>query len=263
MAKAPPRVFISHIHEEAGLGAVIKEWIEDAFAASGVTAFLSSDRRDHPAGQKWLDVLRDELRQTGVMVSLLSPTSSRRQWVNIELGATWSHGLPVIPLCHSGLAFQDLGRPFGDFNGVNLTQADAAERLLEGVAMALGLPAPRKLAFAECLAAMRRAATGAEAHPGAAVAPAAPAAAKGPELADQQVQILQVLARLENLGAGPTDEPTLIAECGIKPAVFKHHVAALLGMNFVHTQVWADSPVHYEISAVGSGWLIDHALMPD
>jgi hypothetical protein len=46
-------IFISHIHEEAKLGAVVKEWVGDAFRGSGINAFLSSDKGDLPAGRKW------------------------------------------------------------------------------------------------------------------------------------------------------------------------------------------------------------------
>ena len=97
MAANPLRVFVSHIHEEAALGAVIKGLIEDVFRGHGVVAFLSSDRQDLPAGRKWIEVIERELDQAKVVVSLLSPTSLRRPWVNIELGAAWIKHRHISP----------------------------------------------------------------------------------------------------------------------------------------------------------------------
>ncbi len=48
-------VFISHIHEEAVLGRVVKAIIEDVFVSNGVHAFLSSDMHDVQAGTKWAE----------------------------------------------------------------------------------------------------------------------------------------------------------------------------------------------------------------
>jgi len=57
MAAAPLRVFISHIHEEAALGAAVSSCIKDAFHARSVTTFLSGDAQDLPAGRKWIEVI--------------------------------------------------------------------------------------------------------------------------------------------------------------------------------------------------------------
>jgi hypothetical protein len=111
MTATAHHVFISHIHEEAALGDKVKALIEDVFDRDGVRAFLSSDMRDLPAGRKWLTEISEQLEQCRVVVSLLSPTSLIRPWVNIELGAGWIKGLRVIPLCHSGLLVRALPQP--------------------------------------------------------------------------------------------------------------------------------------------------------
>jgi hypothetical protein len=138
MVEVARGVFISHIHEEAALGQVLKEWVEDAFHAHNVKAFLSSDKGDLSAGRKWLDVIEAALQGAAVVVSLISPQSIIRPWINIELGAGWIKGLRVIPLCHSGKKFRDLPRPFQDFNGIDIEAHDAGERLIAGIADGLG-----------------------------------------------------------------------------------------------------------------------------
>lgn len=149
MADEAQGIFISHIHEEAALGNVLKEWIEDAFRAHGLKAFLSSDKGDLPAGRKWLDVIDEALQRADMVISLISPTSITRPWINIELGAGWSKNIPVIPVCHSGQLFRDLPRPFQDFNGIDISSTDSAERLISGIANVLQLTYSRKLHFAD------------------------------------------------------------------------------------------------------------------
>jgi hypothetical protein len=139
-------IFISHIHEESKLGAVVKSWMTDAFHGNA-TPFLSSDKQDLPAGSRWLDVIESQIAESGVMISLLSPTSLARPWVNIELGAAWKGGVSIIPLCNSGLTATALPRPFGDFTALTLDDASAAKNLIAGVAKALGLTYSQRLAL--------------------------------------------------------------------------------------------------------------------
>jgi hypothetical protein len=90
-------VFISHIHEEAALGTVIKNNLEDAFSGR-VEAFVSSDPRDNPGGDEWLNKIRSELKhpQNRMLVSVLSPASISESWISIEAGATWILGRKVF-----------------------------------------------------------------------------------------------------------------------------------------------------------------------
>src|SRR6266853_1352796 len=231
MAAAPLRVFISHIHEEAALGAVVSSCIKASFQARSVTTFLSGDAQDLPAGRKWIEVIEQELDQAAVVVALLSPASLRRPWVNIELGAAWIKHRHIIPLCHSNLRVGDLPRPFGDFHGVGLDQDDAAERLIGGVADGLGLEHPRRLAFKEMAAELKAAAAG--------------------------IKIVEVPApdaRAEaDLGPG--------AKVGL--AALKLHLAQLERLRFVHVFYYStDRGPDVKIMPNGVGWLMAHNEMP-
>jgi hypothetical protein len=256
-------VFISHIHQEAALGTVAKAIIEEVFSRDGVSAFLSSDMRDIPAGRKWLDEISEQLEQCRVVVSLLSPTSLTRPWVNIELGAGWIKGLRVIPLCHSGLLVGDLPRPFGDFNGVGLDQNDAAERLLLGVADGLRLAHPGKwLNFDGMLKSMRAAVP--EIKVSKASNSPAPSAALGrDDLEPEQVCILQVLARALNQGRKDVLLADLPSAANIKPAALTHHIAHLHKWQFVYVDRYASGDDEVRLLPNGSKWLMDRNAMPD
>lgn len=263
MTAAAHHVFISHIHEEAALGDKVKALIEDVFDRDGVRAFLSSDMRDLPAGRKWLTEISEQLEQCRVVVSLLSPTSLIRPWVNIELGAGWIKGLRVIPLCHSGLLVRALPQPFREFGAVGLDQDDAAERLLVGIADGLGLAHPSKrLDFGGMLRELRHTTTGIKVTK--ASEPPAPRTALRPEdLEPEQVQILKVLAAAVNRGAESVPLEALPLEARIKRAPFTHHIDHLHKWQFVYIDRYSDGNAEVRLLPKGSKWLSDRNAMPD
>lgn len=256
----PSSVFISHIHEERALGEVVKSWIEDSFTGHEVRAFLSSDRRDLPAGKRWRDVVEPELEGATVVVGLLSPTSLPRSWVNIEIGAAWILKKSVIPLCHSGLVVGQLPPPFGDFQGVGLDQADAAERLLEGVAAGVGLRLPKRLHHAQCLAEMKAAAgKSLGVQPTAGMALVAKPALK--ELLAEQVALLQIAAHSANQGEEQIAEGEIVGAARVQPAAAKYHLNCLVedALLIAH---WDVEGRHFSLAPAGARWLIESGAMP-
>jgi hypothetical protein len=251
---APLKVFISHIHEERALGEVIKRCIEDAFP-DRVAAFLSSDRRDLPAGRKWREVILAELETARVIVSLLSPVSLARPWVNVELGAAWIKDLPIIPLCHSGQTIGALPPPFADYHGAGLDQPDAAERLLGGIANALGLRLPR-LHFEAFVQEMIAAAARSEGRPGD-----LPPVAAG-ELPPEQEAILVALARWENTGHEDVERGLLPKMTGLQPAALTYHFSQLVDADLITVSHYGGGD-HYSLRPNGSEWLLARGKMPE
>jgi hypothetical protein len=258
LAEKPLGIFISHIHEEAEIGVAVKSIVEDVFSRDGVRAFLSSDSLDIPAGRKWLDEIASQLDKARVVVSLLSPTSIRRPWVNIELGAAWIKGIRVIPFCHSGLSVNELPRPFGDFNAVGFDDDNAVERLLGGIADGFGLTHPKRLAFdkmrAEIEATFRN------------VRPAAEAAEQevtAENLLPAERRILITLARHQNRGDDVMEWRDLAAESEVPLARFTHHITRLSDLGFAHIGYFTTGDREVRLTSDGSGWLIEHGAMPD
>jgi hypothetical protein len=249
-------VFISHIHEEAALGDAVKAIIEDVFGSHGVHAFLSSDIDDIPPGRKWLDEITRQLDDARVIVSLISPASLMRPWVNIELGAGWIKGLRVIPLCHSGQRVSGLPRPFHDFSGIGLDQDDAPKRLLAGIADGFGIAHPTRLAFADMLKELRDIAAGIKTPIASPTAPGN----QEPDLHSDQVKILRVLAQMADSGIQESPLGHLPVQAG---EAFTHHIDALKARRFVHISYYANGEQEVRLLPGGSKWLLDHNQIPD
>lgn len=116
-------VFISFVHEEQEVAATVQQLLVEKLRRE-FAVFLSSDRWQMLAGQVWLDRIREELNGARVIVSLLSPRSIGRPWVNFEAGAAWLSNKPIIPACFGGLDLGQLPRPYSDFQAVDLRAHD-------------------------------------------------------------------------------------------------------------------------------------------
>jgi hypothetical protein len=101
--------------------------------------FVSSDRKTIEAGQKWLEEIDKALKCAHLQIVLCSKESVGRPWVNFEAGAVWLRGIPVIPVCHSGLRVSDLPVPLSLLQGVEANEPEGLRELYEAVAARLKL----------------------------------------------------------------------------------------------------------------------------
>jgi len=93
---------VSHIHEEKEVALAFKEVVEKSFL-NLIDVFVSSDGSSISMGDKWLDTITDALKNCSVEIIACSPISVQRPWIQFEGGAGWVRGIPVVPLCHSGV----------------------------------------------------------------------------------------------------------------------------------------------------------------
>jgi len=135
-------VFVSHIHEEASIAQVIKNVIEASFGDQ-LKVFCSSDPNDVPAGVNWLDQLRERLGDASAVLVLCSKASQDRPWVNFETGYARIKGIPVIPICHSGVSQDDLPIQIATSQALNVSDSDLGFGLIKGLAVCLHLSVPR------------------------------------------------------------------------------------------------------------------------
>ncbi len=135
------QVFISFIHEEAGYAEAVQAFITQILGPEA-KPFLSSDKLQVYAGEKWLDRIMDELKEAKVVILMLSTESMKRPWVNFEAGAAWTREIKTIPVCFGGLGKDFIPKPYSNLQAVDLQSYGDDEYLARSVAHHLGVPEP-------------------------------------------------------------------------------------------------------------------------
>ena len=134
-------VFISFIHEEVQIAEAVQDFVQSHLEsytpeslAGKKDVFLSSDRWAVYAGELWFERIISELREAKVVVSILSPRSVERPWVNFEAGAAWIlSDTHLIPLCFGGLTKGTLPRPYSSLQALDLENSDDQYDLIKAV----------------------------------------------------------------------------------------------------------------------------------
>jgi len=134
-------VFISHIGDEAEIAIEFKDLIENQFLGM-IDVFVSSDGSSITMGQKWLSDISDALGECAVEIVICSPKSVKRPWINFEAGAGWVRGIPVIPLCHSGMVPSGLPVPLNLLQAASATDVSGLKLIFPVLASAIGSATP-------------------------------------------------------------------------------------------------------------------------
>jgi hypothetical protein len=124
----PLNIFVSHVTEDAEVAGLLKETLEDDFA-QGIELFVSSEVGAMHGGEKWLDAIQLQLQRSKAVIVLCSTVSIERPWVQFEVGAAWMKGLPIIPVCHSGLTLEHLKAPLAQMHGLELGEKQGVQCL--------------------------------------------------------------------------------------------------------------------------------------
>lgn len=135
-------IFLSHISEEGKLGTILKNRLEEDFL-NLIDVFVSSDSRSIPPGDTWLRSVDDKLSQAAALIVLASPTSVNRPWITFEAGAGWAKKVPVMIVCHSGMAPGGLPLPLSQLQAFLLTDEERLKAMYEVIARVLGSATPR------------------------------------------------------------------------------------------------------------------------
>lgn len=136
-----PIIFISHISEEREIASSLKALVEDGFLGI-VDVFVSSDPESIQLGQQWLDKISKSLKNCVVEIVVASPLAVRRQWVNFEAGAGWVRGIPVIPICHSGITPGTLPAPLNTLQAATATNEKQLSDVCQIISKELGIRTP-------------------------------------------------------------------------------------------------------------------------
>jgi hypothetical protein len=140
-AMAKTRVFISHISSETALAQAVKQRLQRDFLGL-LDIFVSSDQTTIRAGSKWLEEVDKALKGADVQIVLASKDSVGRPWVNFEAGAVWLRGIPVVPLCHSGMTPEELPVPLSMLQSVSVDDPNGLRKLYDTLALRAKVDAP-------------------------------------------------------------------------------------------------------------------------
>ena len=138
-----PYVFISHITEESPLAELFKRQIAQDFLGM-IDVFVSSDGTSISVGSKWFNDIDAALKNAKVEVIICSEDSVNRPWINFEAGAGWVKGIPIVPVCHTGLRPVDLPIPLNMLQGIQASDATGLERMYSLLARQLGCTPPKQ-----------------------------------------------------------------------------------------------------------------------
>lgn len=136
-----PKVFISHITEERQLAEIIKTQISKDFLGM-LDVFVSSDQVSIAVGSKWLTEIDEALKSAQIELILCSHDSVKRPWVNFEAGAGWVKGIPVVPVCHTGMRPVDLPIPLNMLQGIAASDHTDWAKVYQLLASKLGSVTP-------------------------------------------------------------------------------------------------------------------------
>lgn len=95
-------VFLSHTSHD-------KEWASEFASAlrdEGVSAWF--DATDLQLGERWQDVIQDALRESCILVVIISPKSLKSPWLFFELGAAVAGGKKIIPVLTQDVDMSDI-----------------------------------------------------------------------------------------------------------------------------------------------------------
>lgn len=137
-----PTVFISHITEEGEVARHLKDLIERKFLRS-IAVFVSSHEESIRLGDEWLTAIKASVTNCGLMVVICSPISVSRPWINFEAGAGWVRGIPVVPMCHSGIQPGRLPVPLNTLQGGLLGHQPDVQKLFGRLAGLAEIDAPQ------------------------------------------------------------------------------------------------------------------------
>jgi hypothetical protein len=243
------RVFMSHIHEEAAFALVLKDWIESTFG-DGCDVFLSSDNDDLPAGSRWLEEVDGALSESVAVVTICSPSSVMRPWINFETGCAWIKRTPVIPICHSGLTRETLPQPLSRFQALDFSP-DMPRKLLEAIAKYLSVGILPRIAWDTMYNELRDALAETSSKSSSAIT------VSNDQLDETEERILLVLAEAHH----PIQEEQLSRHFDLKPAKLKYYLERLADHDLVYAYFSMNAPARYTIGRHGRAYLVSRGLL--
>jgi hypothetical protein len=92
-------VFMSHSMSDEDLPIV--DALFERLRSRGIEPYLAE--RDPQPGRSLSSKIIQRIRESDLVVVLWTKQSAESEWVNQEVGASWAHGKPVVPIVERGV----------------------------------------------------------------------------------------------------------------------------------------------------------------
>jgi len=132
-------IFISHDSSDEAIAVELKAFLENIFLNASV--YVSG--RDLQGGQTWIENIKLSLKNSQVIISIITKQSIGNNWIYFETGAGFLDD-KSIPLITDGLKFSDLVPPLSLLQARALTK-QGIEALVTDISNKLGLRTPKML----------------------------------------------------------------------------------------------------------------------
>lgn len=130
-------ILISHDSSDEKIALEIKDFIESVFL--NVSAYVSG--RDLIGGQTWIEQIKNRIKSSGVIISLMSNKSLNSNWVHFESGAGFTED-KTIPLLTGNLKLEYLLPPMSLLQA-RLINEEGVELFIKDLSKKLDLREPK------------------------------------------------------------------------------------------------------------------------
>lgn len=137
-------VFISHSSKDKAVATALVDLIRSAFNMESDKILCTSvDGYRLRAGSDLDEELRREVLAAETLVGIVSPTSKKSTYVQMELGARWVTRKHMIPVTAGGVSPGDVRGPVGRLIALDLSSPTNVRQLVSDLGTELGTEAER------------------------------------------------------------------------------------------------------------------------
>ena len=127
------RIFISHSHSDETIADLLVDFLGEAIELSKKDIRCTSDPNHGLdfSSASISDQLKNDLKNAGALIVLVTVDSLRSPWILFEVGSFWTTDKLVAPIVGPGLDFEDLPGPLKGYRSIRITNEDANHELNE------------------------------------------------------------------------------------------------------------------------------------
>ena len=127
------RIFISHSHSDETIADLLVDFLGEAIEVSKGDIRCTSDPNHGLdfSSASISDQLKNDLKNAGALIVLVTVDSLRSPWILFEVGSFWTTDKLVAPIVGPGLEFEDLPGPLKGYRSIRITNEGANHELNE------------------------------------------------------------------------------------------------------------------------------------